>query len=114
MSRNTVIKAECEASEGIEPTERQRAPGGGDIKSEDKQAGLLEALDELVHPETRCNPMSYLRWTSKSTGNLATKLVRQDFKDHRRHRRADPAIHSRTARKYDVRPCSENESLHPI
>ena len=80
MSRNTVIKAEREVSEGIEPTERQRAPGGGDIKSEDKQPGLLEALDELVHPETRGNPMSYLRWTSKSTGNLATELVRQGFK----------------------------------
>ncbi len=80
MSRNTVIKAEREVSEGIEPTERQRAIGGGDIKSEDKQPGLLEALDELVHPETRGNPMSYLRWTSKSTGNLASELVRQGFK----------------------------------
>ena len=80
MSRNTVIKAEREVSEGIQPTERQRAPGGGDIKAEDKQPGLLEALDELVHPETRGNPMSYLRWTSKSTGHLATELVRQGFK----------------------------------
>ena len=26
------------------------------------------------------NPMSYLRWTSKSTGNLATELVRQGYK----------------------------------
>jgi hypothetical protein len=80
MSRNTVIKAEREVVEGIEPAERQRAPGGGDIKAEDKQPGLLEALDELVHPETRGNPMSYLRWTSKSTGKLAAELVRQGFK----------------------------------
>src|SRR5271168_3362281 len=80
MSRNTVIKAEREVSEGIEPTERQRAIGGGEIKSEDKQPGLLEALDELVHPETRGNPMSYMRWTSKSTGKLATELVRQGYK----------------------------------
>ena len=57
-------------AEGIGPTERQRSPGGGDIKSEDKQPGLLVALDELVHPETRGNPMSYLRWTSMSTRNL--------------------------------------------
>ena len=80
MSRNTVIKAEREVSEGIEPSDRQRAPGGGDIKSEDKQPGLLEALDELVHPETRGNPMSYMRWTSKSTGKLANELVRQGYK----------------------------------
>jgi hypothetical protein len=80
MSRNTVIKAEREVSEGIEPSERQRALGGGDIKSEIKQPGLLEALDELVHPETRGNPMSFMRWTSKSTGKLADELVRQGFK----------------------------------
>jgi hypothetical protein len=69
MSRNTVIKAEREVGDGIDPSDRLRALGGGDIKSEDKQPGLIEALDELVHPETRGNPMSYMRWTSKSTGN---------------------------------------------
>ena len=80
MSRNTVIKAEREVSDGVEPSQRQRALGGGDIKSEIKQPGLLEALDELVHPETRGNPMSFMRWTSKSTGKLAEDLVRQGFK----------------------------------
>jgi transposase len=80
MSRNTVIKAEREVTEGIEPSDRQRALGGGDIKSEVKQPGLLEALDELVHPATRGNPMSYLRWTSKSTAKLAAELVRQGYK----------------------------------
>jgi hypothetical protein len=45
----------------------------------DKQPGLLEALDELVHPETRGNPMSLLRWTSKSATKLAENLVSQGF-----------------------------------
>lgn len=80
MSRNTVIKAEREVSVGIEPSDRQRAVGGGDIKSEVKQPGLMSALDELVHPETRGNPMSFLRWTSKSTAKLAEELVREGFK----------------------------------
>jgi len=80
MSRNTVIKAEREVLAGIEPSDRQRAPGGGDLPAEVKQPGLLEALDELVNPETRGNPMSLLRWTSKSTANLASELVRQGFK----------------------------------
>ena len=80
MSRNTVIKAEREVAAGIEPSVRQRAIGGGDIKAEVKQPGLLEALDELVHPATRGNPMSFLRWTSKSTAKLADELVRQGFK----------------------------------
>ncbi len=80
MSRNTVIKAQREVLAGVEPSTRQRAVGGGDVKAEDKQPGLLEALDELVNPETRGNPMSYLRWTSKSTAKLADELVRQGFK----------------------------------
>jgi transposase len=80
MSRNTVIKAEAEMAAGIDPSDRLREPGGGDKKAEDKQPGLLEALDELVNPETRGNPMSFLRWTSKSTAKLAEDLVRQGFK----------------------------------
>ena len=79
MSRNTVIKAEREVIAGIEPSPRQRAVGGGDIKAEIKQPGLLEALDALVNPETRGNPISLLRWTSKSTAKLAAELVRQGF-----------------------------------
>jgi hypothetical protein len=80
MSRNTVIKAEREVVAGIAPSSRQRAPGGGDIPAEVKQPGLLEALDELVNPQTRGNPMSFLRWTSKSTSHLAGELVREGFK----------------------------------
>ena len=79
MSRNTVIKAEAEVTAGIAPAVRLRAPGGGDKLLIDKQPGLLEALDELVWPETRGNPMSLLRWTSKSSTNLAEELVRQGF-----------------------------------
>lgn len=79
MSRNTVIKAESEVAAGIEPPARLRRAGGGDKPLTDKQPGLLEALDELVHPETRGNPMSLLRWTSKSSTKLAEDLVRQGF-----------------------------------
>jgi transposase len=80
MSRNTVIKAQREVEAGIEPSTRLRAVGGGDIRAEDKQPGLLVALDELINPDTRGNPMSLLRWTSKSMAKLAAELVRQGFK----------------------------------
>jgi transposase len=80
MSRNTVIKAQGEVEAGIEPSVRQRPEGGGDKPAVEKQPGLLEALDELVHPDTRGNPMSYLRWTSKSTYELADELVRQGYR----------------------------------
>ena len=80
MSRNTVIKGEREVADGIEPSERLRPPGGGDKPLVEKQPGLLEALDELVHPDTRGNPMSLLRWCSKSTRHLADALVAQGFR----------------------------------
>jgi hypothetical protein len=79
MSRNTVIKAEGEVIAGIDPSVRLRAPGGGDKSLLDTQPGLLEALDELVYPQTRGNPMSKLRWTSKSSTKLADDLVGQGF-----------------------------------
>ena len=79
MSRNTVIKAEREVMEGLEPTQRLRAPGGGDKPLTEKQPGLLETLDDLVHPSTRGNPMSLLRWTSKSSTKLADELVRKGY-----------------------------------
>jgi transposase len=79
MSRNTVIKAEREVAAGIEPSERLRAIGGGDKSLLDTQPDLLAALDELVNPDTRGNPMSLLRWTSKSSTKLADELVRQGF-----------------------------------
>src|SRR5215212_6937246 len=80
LSWNTVIKAQAEVEAGIEPSERLRAPGAGDKPAVDKQPGLLEALDELVHPDTRGNPMSLLRWTLKSTYELARDLQGRQFK----------------------------------
>jgi transposase len=79
ISRNTVIRATNEVEAGVEPSDRQRATGGGDKPAIDKQPGLLAALDELVHPSTRGNPMSMARWTSKSTYELADDLVRQGY-----------------------------------
>lgn len=79
MSTNTMWKAVREVRQGIEPTDRVRAPGAGDKPASEKQPGLLEALDELVHPSTRGNPMSPLRWTLKSTYALAHELSAQGF-----------------------------------
>ncbi len=38
---------------------------------------MLPALERLVAPATRGDPMSPLRWTSKSTQNLADELIAQ-------------------------------------
>ena len=80
LSRNTVIKAQAEVEAGIEPSARLRAPGAGDKPAIDKQPGLLEALDELVHPTSGSPACRMLRWTLKSTYELARDLQDRQFK----------------------------------
>ena len=80
MSRNTVIKAVGEVEGGLEPSDRLRAPGGGDRPAIEKQPGLLEELDGLVWPETRGHPESPLRWTLTSTYELADALAAKGYR----------------------------------
>ncbi len=80
LSTSTVNTATQQVRTGVAPSERQRAEGGGDRPAIDKQSGLLEALDELVHPSTRGSPMSALRWTLKSTYELARELQAQGYR----------------------------------
>ncbi len=79
MSTNTLWRAVTEVREGIEVSDRVRRPGGGDKPAIERQPELLSALDDLVHPDTRGNPMSLLRWTSKSTYELARELTREGY-----------------------------------
>ena len=53
---------------------RSRVPGGGRKRAEELDPGLAAALDELVDPESRGDPMTPLRWTSKSLRTLAGQL----------------------------------------
>jgi transposase len=79
MSRTTVQRAVGEIDAGVEVTARVRGPGAGRPKAVDAQPGLLLALDELVEPDSRGDPMCPLRWTTKSTRTLADELVRQGY-----------------------------------
>lgn len=63
-----------------EAAERSRQEGGGRKKAREMQPGLVNALNALVEPETRGDPMSPLRWTCKSTRQLAETLKEQGFK----------------------------------
>jgi len=60
--------------------DRQRRAGGGRKSREQEQPELTEALEGLVDPGTRGDPMSPLRWTCKSTRSLAKELSRQGFR----------------------------------
>jgi hypothetical protein len=58
----------------VEPPARIRRPGAGRKRLTDKDPSLLSELDAMVEPLARGDPMCPLRWTSKSTGNLADAL----------------------------------------
>lgn len=53
-----------------------RRSGGGRKKLELQDAELIKALEDLVEPMSRGQPDSPLRWTCKSTRNLAGELTR--------------------------------------
>ncbi len=57
--------------------QRVRAPGGGRKPLTSEDPSLVQDLEALVEPVTRGDPMSPLRWTCKSTRQLAAELVRQ-------------------------------------
>lgn len=58
---------------------RQRRPGAGRRRREHEQPDLMQAVDVLIEPIARGNPMSPLRWTCKSTRVLAEELNAQGF-----------------------------------
>src|SRR5689334_6152295 len=59
------------------PSGRVRHAGGGRKRAVDLDPGLRPALLALVEPEECGDPMSPLRWTTKSTRKLANELTRQ-------------------------------------
>ncbi len=79
VSWPTVQKSvrELEQPEPALPPDRSRRAGGGRKPVELKDPGLMEALDALVDPDSRGDPESPLRWTVKSTRQLADALRAQ-------------------------------------
>ena len=61
------------------PSPRIRKPGGGRKRLKDKDEALIASLEKLLDPVTRGDPMSPLRWTCKSTSELAKELKRMGF-----------------------------------
>ena len=59
------------------PPERLRRRGGGRQPLSLHAPHLLHALETLVDPVTRGDPMSLLRWTCKSAAHLAAALRAQ-------------------------------------
>lgn len=74
VSRPTIQRGLRELDGPSTDPARVRNPGGGRKRARDKDPGLVPALKELIDPDTRGDPMSPLRWTCKSTRQLAGAL----------------------------------------
>ena len=77
MREGTVSVEVAELDSGAEPLGRVRRAGGGRKKLTETDPGLVAALLALVEPTERGDPMTPLRWTTRSTRVLADELRRQ-------------------------------------
>jgi transposase len=82
ISRVTISKARKEIEKGETTTEsvRIREPGGGRKRLIDNSPDIIKELDLMIDPFTRGDPESPLRWTCKSTYNLANALQIKGYK----------------------------------
>lgn len=69
---------ELEFPGSLEDADEQiREEGGGRKKATETQPGLLDALNSLVDPESRGDPMSPLRWTCKRYSSARESIDRE-------------------------------------
>ena len=80
LSRTTISKAVEELESGrklVSPGEgRARRVGGGRKKVEGVDPGVPDLLAKILEETTAGDPMTQLRWTSKSTRTMAEELTR--------------------------------------
>ncbi|MBT9142608.1 MAG: hypothetical protein DDT29_01002 [Dehalococcoidia bacterium] len=79
LSRTTVHQGlreleKPEKSKEQRKPRRVRSPGGGRKRITDSNPEILKELEQMVDPVTRGDPESPLRWTCKSTRQLASAL----------------------------------------
>lgn len=77
FSRPTLYQGVRELKAKAPAPGRIRRPGGGRKSAEQKYPRLAAVLEKLVEPATRGDPMSPLRWTTKSTRTLASALAKR-------------------------------------
>ena len=80
ISRPTIYAGLCELEEVDRlETSRIRKPGGGRKQIEGHYPDILEKLESLVEPDSRGDPESPLRWTTKSTRHLSDQLKQEGY-----------------------------------
>ena len=84
MNKRTVIagrrELEGEKGSGTPATpRRQRRPGAGRKAKAKQDPDLVKAIEVIVDPATRGDPMSPLKWTSKSLNKISGELKQQGW-----------------------------------
>ena len=79
LSRTTLHRGLAERHTPSQAEPRLRQVGGGRKGVADQDPTLLDALEALVEPLTRGEPMAPLRWTCKSTRQLAAALQQRGY-----------------------------------
>ena len=75
-SAATIRRGLAELGEADLPKGRVRRPGGGRKRTVERDPTLVIDLEALIEPTSRGDPISPLRWTTKSVRNLAAELRR--------------------------------------
>ena len=80
LARQTIRNGRREIALGLADAGRVRSPGAGRPSLKQTQPGLEAALERLVDPVTRGDPISPLRWTCKSRAKLAAALAKEGWR----------------------------------
>jgi hypothetical protein len=86
ISKTTIIAGmkELNSQENLISSQQTiRAPGGGRKTLEESQPKLRQAVLDILEENTAGDPMSSLKWTTKSTRNITDDLINQGFKTSR-------------------------------
>jgi Rhodopirellula transposase DDE domain len=79
LNRSTLHRGLKDLTAPALPAERVRHEGGGRKRIREQQPEIVQELERLVDPLTRGDPQSPLRWTCKSTRQLARTLTGRGY-----------------------------------
>lgn len=81
ISRTTIIRGIQEVKRGkpLKMGGRVRKRGGGRKAIESVDAEMVEAINEILEESTAGNPMSLLKWTSKTCRSISDELKKRKF-----------------------------------
>ena len=80
VSRPTILKGKADLESTPLEQLKSRRKGGGRKSIREKHSEIIDELNNLIEPSTLGDPMSPLRWTCKSTRNLAEELRVRNYK----------------------------------